>query len=75
MLKLVLKASFKVGTAARAKRNVFAEGMIEGESGVSNPYAVATAMVKKGNKPAQAKTKKALKKEKKRQKKEAKQDK
>jgi hypothetical protein len=68
-IHLILKASkFGIGTEARAKRNVYAEGLKE--SGVDNPYAVATAMVKKGAKPKEKTTKLALKKEIKKQKKE-----
>ena len=66
-MKLVLKASFKVGAEGRSKRNVYADGLKN--AGVDNPYAVATVMVKKGAKPKEDDTKKDLKKERKRQKK------
>ena len=56
---------FKRGTTARAARDVYARGIEKkGGSKVKNPYAVATAMVKKGAKPASKETKKDIKKEK-----------
>jgi len=65
-LQKARKGMFAHGTSARAKRNVYAEGMED--EGVDNPYAVATAMVKRGAKPRKKSTKKDVKAELKKQK-------
>jgi len=70
---LLLKAGkFGVGTSARAKRNVYAEGIMDAGYDSDSAYAIATSAVKKGAKPAKKSTKVAYKKEMKRQKKEKK---
>jgi len=66
--RLLKAGRFGVGTADRAKRNVFAKELED--EGVDEPYAVATAMVKKGYKARQKDIKKKYRTEKKRQKKE-----
>jgi hypothetical protein len=63
---------FGTGTEARAKRNVYAEGMKDKGMESGRAYAIATSMVKEGAKPAKKTTKKDLKAERKRQKKKLK---